>query len=125
METAEFEAKKREWEEAAEAKTAKNRAKRQKKKDRAKEKGKASEQGGSGRADSSKDGEAAEIPLKKRRLVNGQELLFKRPGEEDSDEEGDVGPMPTGGGGAGADVAHEQPAAPVDEGQKIVIHEDD
>ena len=124
METAEFEAKKREWEEAAEAKTAKNRAKRQKKKERAKEKGKASEQGGSGRADSSKDSDAVEIPLKKRRLVNGQELVFKRPGEDESDEEGDVGPMPSGGG-TGADIVHEQPVGPVDEGQKITIHEDD
>ena len=43
---------------------------------------------------------------------------------DESDEEGDVGPMPSGGG-TGADIAHEQPVGPVDEGQKITIHEDD
>ena len=110
----------------AEAKTAKNRAKRQKKKERAKEKGKGADAGasGAGGGGSERDGAAVDIPLKKRRLVNGQELVFKRPGEDESDEEGDVGPLPSGGG-LGADIAHEQPVGPVDEGQKITIHEDD
>ncbi|EIW82924.1 DUF1168-domain-containing protein [Coniophora puteana RWD-64-598 SS2] len=83
-ETAEFERKRKEAEDLAEAKTAKNRAKRQKKKDRMK--GKATERSGDGADDTS-----ADVPLKKRRLVNGKELVFRRPGE-DSEEEDEHGP---------------------------------
>lgn len=86
LETADFERKKRDQEEAAESKTAKNRAKRQKKKERAKGKGPAGEgnaaQSGSGNQGSS------DLPIKKRRLVNGQELVFKKPGEGSGDESG-------------------------------------
>lgn len=117
-ETAEFEKKRHEWEEQAEAKTAKNRAKRQKKKERAKGKGGESEP--KKRDDSS---QVAEAPLKKRRLVNGQELVFRRPGEDsDEDDEGDVGPTPSA---RQEDALPEQPIAPVVDAQRIIIHEED
>jgi hypothetical protein len=79
---AEFERKRKEAEDLAEAKTAKNRAKRQKKKERAKGKASAGEQS----ADVEEDGKRSEVAIKKRRLVSGKELVFRRPGE-DSDEE--------------------------------------
>ncbi|KAG6869131.1 hypothetical protein C0993_001696 [Termitomyces sp. T159_Od127] len=86
---AEFERKRREAEEAAEAKTAKNRAKRQKKKDRAKAKG----------AGTQADTELSQgqdpqptVPIKKRRLVNGKEMIFRQPGEESDDSEDVVPP---------------------------------
>ncbi|KAG6332496.1 hypothetical protein ID866_6598 [Astraeus odoratus] len=83
-ETADFERRKKEAEEQAEAKTAKNRARRQKKKERAKVK--SAEKHGNGTVEC-RDG-AMEIPIKKRRIVNGTELVFRRVGEEsDSDEE--------------------------------------
>jgi hypothetical protein len=73
-------------EEIAEAKTAKNRAKRQKKKERAKAKpGKAEGENTKNYGDAS----AADLPIKKRRLVNGKELVFKKPGEASDDEESD------------------------------------
>lgn len=85
VEEAAFERKRREAEELAESKTAKNRAKRQKKKERSKTKGSAPEGQGGG---------ASDAPIKKRRLVNGQELVFRKPGEEsDSDNEETVGPQ--------------------------------
>ncbi|KAJ7218016.1 hypothetical protein GGX14DRAFT_599143 [Mycena pura] len=86
--TAEFERKRREAEEVAESKTAKNRAKRQKKKERG---GKTKASG----AEKAQAGSAASgAPLKKRRLVNGQELVFRKPGEaSDSDDDEEVGPV--------------------------------
>lgn len=66
--------------------------------------------------------------MKKRRLVNGEAHVFKRPGEESgSEDEGDgedVGPIPTTGT---ANSAHpEQPVAPIaDVTQRITIIEDD
>ena len=115
--------KKRGWEEQAEAKTAKNRAKRQKKKERAKAGGGKSN-GGDGQA---KDGKA-DVPLKKRRLVNGKEMVFRRPGEEGSDDEGggreeSPGPRPELPNAVTDDADAEQ-AAPADT-TKVVIHEDD
>ncbi|KAG5735122.1 PRKR-interacting protein 1 like protein [Termitomyces sp. T112] len=86
---AEFERKRREAEEAAEAKTAKNRAKRQKKKDRAKAKG-------TGTQDDKEPSQGqdahARVPIKKRRLVNGKEMIFRQPGEESDDSEANVPP---------------------------------
>ena len=95
----EFEQKKREWEDQAEAKTAKNRAKRQKKKERSKGKGNKDKDGGGSGDEGRTLDTPSSAPLKKRRLVNGKELVFKRPGE-DSDDEGaypdngstDIGP---------------------------------
>ncbi|KAI0743932.1 hypothetical protein C8Q80DRAFT_1272556 [Daedaleopsis nitida] len=123
-ELAEFEQKKRQWEEAAESKTAKNRAKRQKKKERAK--GKSTEKGteevGPG-AGSGANGSQAEAPFKKRRLVSGKEMVFRRPGEEDSDEEegDDVGPMPN----ANISTTDDASAVPIVDAQRITIIEDD
>lgn len=83
-----FERKRREAEDLAESKTAKNRAKRQKKKERSKTKGSAPENGKG-------DGGGLDAPIKKRRLVNGQELVFRKPGEESDgeDEDEEVGPQ--------------------------------
>lgn len=69
-------------EETADAKTAKNRAKRQKKKERSKGKSDDSEvtRDGSQRSN-------ADLPMKKRRLVNEEELVFKKPGEGSDDDE--------------------------------------
>ena len=74
-------------------KTAKNRAKRQKKKARATGKGAEKE----GRDGAGAAGDAPDVPLKKRRLISGKELVFRRPGEEsdgEGDEDEDVGPAP-------------------------------
>lgn len=69
------------------------------------------------------------MPLKKRRLVNGKELVFRKPGEEtDEDEDEDEGgpeanvrdePVPADG-----NEPAPQPACIATE-QKIIIHEDD
>jgi len=114
-------------EEDADAKTAKNRAKRLKKKERSKTKG-----NGSGGQKEDQDDTGAptdkpsnDAPLKKRRLVNGSELVFRKPGEEedgDGDEE-DGGPLPMivrpSDEGVAADAQ-----LPVAE-SNMVIHDDD
>ncbi|KAH9929536.1 uncharacterized protein BXZ73DRAFT_90390 [Epithele typhae] len=129
-EVADFEKKKRQWDEAAEAKTAKNRAKRQKKKERAKGKCPEKDQDGShgtgrGGGGSGPSGDkSVDAPFKKRRLVSGKEMVFRRPGEEDSDEEDDdEGPMPAPSTGVDA-IADAQPVAVID-APRIIIHEDD
>ncbi|KAJ3553005.1 hypothetical protein NM688_g3849 [Phlebia brevispora] len=123
-EEAEFEQKRRGWEEQAEAKTAKNRAKRQKKKERAKSKG---QEHDGGKAERQTDA-STDVPLKKRRLVNGQELVFKRPGDEsESEHEEDhrhVHHDPGSAAGA-ASTTDEHPAVPVVDTQRITIVEDD
>lgn len=121
-EEAEFERKREEAEATAEAKTSKNRAKRQKKKERSKKGGAAAED----KADSSTghgDKEGGSAPIKKRRLVNGKELVFRRPGE-DSDDEGDEGaPAPST-----EPLVNEEQIADVPQvldTPRIIIHEDD
>ncbi len=87
----EFDEKKRKMEEDADSKTAKNRAKRLKKKERSKTKGNGSEgqKEGAGAPTAKPSNDA---PLKKRRLVNGSELVFRKPGEEDEEDgDGDEG----------------------------------
>jgi hypothetical protein len=122
-ESAAFESRRREAEEQAEAKTAKNRAKRQKKKERSKAKPTTSLDGVGGDGDSEGQKVAA-VPIKKRRLVNGKELLFKRPGEDSDADEDD------------ALAQHEEDDVPgfeqeppetvvILEEPRIVIHEDD
>ncbi|KAJ7647281.1 DUF1168-domain-containing protein [Roridomyces roridus] len=116
LEDAAFERKRREAEELADSKTAKNRAKRQKKKERAKGKGPGENGQGGGTSNS-------DAPIKKRRLVNGQELVFRKPGEEsDGEEEEAVGPPPPV-------AAEPEPEIPADVPQilepRITIHEDD
>jgi hypothetical protein len=80
----------------------------------------------------------SEAPLKKRRLVNGTELVFKRPGEDsDDDDEGGAGPMPAvavaslafghGPGQDSADVGADDVVKRilvVSEEARIVIHDD-
>ncbi|KAH7927138.1 DUF1168-domain-containing protein [Leucogyrophana mollusca] len=126
-ETEEFERRRREAEELAEAKTAKNRAKRQKKKERSKVK--PIEKGADGQDVIMKDTTQG-APLKKRRLVNGKELVFKRPGEDSEDEEaeaeGDNSPLEPAE--AQGDTSHQVPveeAPRVIEQKRILIHEDD
>ncbi|PCH43680.1 DUF1168-domain-containing protein [Wolfiporia cocos MD-104 SS10] len=121
-EAGEFERRRREREEQAEAKTAKNRAKRQKKKERAKSKG-AEQEAASG----SGSAETPDVPLKKRRLVSGKELIFRRPGEEsDDDQDETVGPAPADpmDDGHAAENADLTPV-PVVEAPRITIHEED
>ncbi|KAJ6499250.1 hypothetical protein C8R45DRAFT_109327 [Mycena sanguinolenta] len=114
-----FERKRREAEDLAESKTAKNRAKRQKKKERSKTKGSAPENGKG-------DGGGPDAPIKKRRLVNGQELVFRKPGEESDGEDEDeevgppVAPQPTT---TEPDVPEDAPA--ILDAPRITIHEDD
>lgn len=85
-EGAEFEMRRREAEETANAKTAKNRAKRLKKKERSKAKSGSAEPSASmSRADG--EPQSTDSPLKKRRLVNGTELVFKRPAADESGDE--------------------------------------
>ncbi|KAH9930379.1 DUF1168-domain-containing protein [Amylocystis lapponica] len=119
-EVTEFERKKREREEQAEVKTAKNRAKRQKKKDRAKGKEKEGTSGpGEGNAD---------VPLKKRRLVNGKELVFKRPGEEsdeDEDEDEDGPALADSGEATNPAGVSDLSSVPVVDAPRIIIHEED
>ncbi|KAF9227416.1 DUF1168-domain-containing protein [Gyrodon lividus] len=126
-ETAEFEQKRKEAEDLAEAKTAKNRAKRHKKKERAK--AKPSDKAGDGGG----QGGTSEAPLKKRRLVNGKELVFMKQGEESDEEEGEEphGPCPGAEEFRSADGDGSGPQATVEEvariatDQRITIHEDD
>ncbi|TFK54426.1 DUF1168-domain-containing protein, partial [Heliocybe sulcata] len=126
-EVAEFERKKREWEEQAEAKTAKNRAKRQKKKEKAKTvKQDTQKDESQGIARSREDDGVPSAPLKKRRLVSGKELLFRRPGEDSEDEEMGGSGDEAGPQLSGQEKAEEAAApVPIIEGHKITIIEED
>jgi len=122
-ETMEFERKRREREEQANAKTAKNRAKRMKKKERTKGKGPEKDTGSA--AAPSKD--ASDVPLKKRRLVNGQELVFRRPGDEsDEGDEDDIGPaLPQVERGDADTETLETSPVPIIDAPRITIYEED
>ncbi|KAF5386222.1 hypothetical protein D9615_002231 [Tricholomella constricta] len=119
---ADFERKRREAEELAEAKTAKNRAKRQKKKERAKTKGGGAEDSSMSQAHD--DSEVA-APVKKRRLVNGKELIFRQPGDDSNGEEEEERAEPNAldALSSSANVAISE-AIQVVELPKITIHED-
>jgi len=120
----EFERKKREWEEQANAKTSKNRAKRQKKKERAR--GKAGEKDKEHDGDSTPQrGDTPDVPLKKRRLVSGKELVFRRPGEDSDESEDEVGPAPLESPNSAEPAPAEQPAVPIIDAPRIIIHEED
>ncbi|GBE80992.1 hypothetical protein SCP_0307150 [Sparassis crispa] len=122
-ETQAFESKKQEWELQAEAKTAKNRAKRQKKKERAKVKGPEKESA----AGSETNAGQVDAPLKKRRLVSGKELIFKRPGaDSDEDDDDDIGPAPPEQSLEGVDTGTlRQRPVPIVDAPRIIIHEDE
>lgn len=114
----EFELKKRERDEEAEAKTAKNRAKRQKKK--AKSKGVKEDNG---------DRMTVDGPIKKRRLVNGQELVFKKRDGGSSDEDEEAEPEKVTVAAPGPSRTKEAPPEPVAQPAvdmaKIIFHDDD
>ncbi|OCH88865.1 DUF1168-domain-containing protein [Obba rivulosa] len=122
----EFERKKREREQQAEAKTAKNRAKRQKKKERGrgKEDDRDKEADGDGAPQRS---DTPDVPLKKRRLVSGTALVFRRPGEESDgdEEEEELGLAPLESNDNAEPVPAEHPAVPIVNAARIIIHEDD
>ncbi|KAF8973227.1 hypothetical protein BDZ97DRAFT_1912787 [Flammula alnicola] len=126
IEEAEFEGKRRAMDEAANAKTAKNRAKRQKKKDRSKAKG-----AGNGETEATTNASQSstvELPIKKRRLVNGKELVFKRPGEasdEDGSDEETEQPEPVEGIPQQSTSGPAANTPPVVETSRITILEDD
>lgn len=61
------------------------------------------------------------MPLKKRRLVNGKELVFRRPGEGSDDDDEDVGPNPQDAYDAMPDV----PPVAIADARKITIIEED
>jgi hypothetical protein len=121
-EEAEFERKRREAEEITNAKTAKNRVKRQKKKEKVKMKA-------NGQDDvSSRPGAehtSTDLPLKKRRLINGKELIFRRPGDSsDEDPEEATGQLDSSlRQSSPTSVSKDIPV--VLETSKITIHEDD
>ncbi|KAL0577321.1 hypothetical protein V5O48_004677 [Marasmius crinis-equi] len=124
-ETAEFERRRKEAEENAEAKTAKNRAKRQKKKDRSKA-AKSESKTGEGGTSEVGNGSANEAPLKKRRLVNGRELIFKRQdGEDEEEQDEDNGPQLEPTSPSNNDTLRSQESlAAVVETSRVVIHDD-
>ncbi|THU95643.1 DUF1168-domain-containing protein [Dendrothele bispora CBS 962.96] len=123
VETAEYDARRREQEASAEAKTAKNRAKRQKKKERAKNK---THDSGPSKAERTTDSGASDVPFKKRRLVNGKELVF-RPQEDadEEDEDEDEGPQPASNASERAEASTTVLQVPVADEPRITIHEDD
>ncbi|KAK0210504.1 hypothetical protein DFS33DRAFT_1270534 [Desarmillaria ectypa] len=119
---ANFERQRREAAAVTEAKTAKNRARRLKKKERSKAHGaQATESPGKGGDNYA----AAYVPIKKRRLVNGKELVFRRPGEDSDEENEDTEPVPERlePQKVPKDVPSNLPQV-LDE-PKITIHEDD
>ncbi|KAF8633450.1 hypothetical protein AX17_004619 [Amanita inopinata Kibby_2008] len=126
---AEFERKRREAEEAANVKTAKNRAKRQKKKERAKAKGANGDRDGLNVRSSEVDDRSQQnIPIKKRRLVSGRELVFRRPGEESESEEDEEQEERTTVQAKPPDsvLSIEEVNVPqASEVQRVIIHEDD
>jgi hypothetical protein len=111
----EFEQRKQEREQTIEAKTAKNRAKRQKKKEKAK---------AASKETSKTDGQRDDGPIKKRRLVNGKELVFKKKDYRESDDE-EIGPTPDDRASAYNEGDGSSTAVPASDVAKITVHEDD
>lgn len=121
-EEAEFEKKRKEAEALAEAKTAKNRARRQKKKERMK--AKSAEKNTDGDDHGGMD-DAAEAPVKKRRIVNGTELVFRKPGEESDEDEELANAEQQVVEAVFANLEAASEARLISSEQKIIIHEDD
>ena len=111
----EFERRRQEREEALDAKTAKNRAKRQKKKEKAKVASKET---------SKADGPQDDGPVKKRRLVNGKELVFKKRDDRESDDE-EIGPLPAERPSATNEEDGSSAAVPASDVARIIVHEDE
>lgn len=110
----EFEQRKQEREQALDAKTAKNRAKRQKKKEKAKAASKETPKA---------DGQQDDGPIKKRRLVSGKELVFKKRDDRESDDE--IGPHPDEQLSASDEEGGLSTAVPASDVAKIIVHEDE
>lgn len=121
-EEAEFERKRKEAEALAEAKTAKNRARRQKKKERMK--AKSAEKNTDGDDHGGMD-DTAEAPVKKRRIVNGTELVFRKPGEESDEDEELANAEQQVVEAVFANLEAASEARLISSEQKIIIHEDD
>ena len=121
-EEAEFERKRREAEEIANAKTAKNRVKRQKKKEMIKMKGNG-QNNESSRADA--EHTSTDLPLKKRRLVNGKELIFRRPGDSSDEEPEEAAGQPDSSLRQRSPTLVSKDTPAVLETSKITIQEDD
>ena len=125
--TAEFERKRKEAQDAAEAKTAKNREKRHKKKERAKQGQDKSEE--ARRIDGASGTSATGVSLKKRRLVSGKELVFRKPGEESDDEKDEDSQFHEVSEEQAShnvlDIPQTPASVPVAEQVRIAIHEDD
>lgn len=111
----EFEQRKQEREQTLDAKTAKNRAKRQKKKEKVKAASKEAPKA---------DGQQDDGPVKKRRLVNGKELVFKKRDDRESDDE-EIGPTPNQRSSAANEEDGVSTALPASDVAKIIVHEDD
>ena len=122
-EQAEFDRRKRERDEAADAKTAKNRAKRQKRKAARKKSG--------GKNSSGSDSDSDQGEIKKKRILggDGKGVAFRRPGEEDDgngDEDEEIGPsLPEHTLSAKTDTAEHAPSATVVDTPAILVHDDD
>lgn len=118
QDAAEFEQRKREREEQSNAKTAKNRAKRQKKKNRAMGK----------EAQGSTDGAGtSEDPTKWRRLAaDGANIVFRRPGDvsDEDDDEGPALPIPRPSSLDESDLPILPPDVKIAEPTQIIIHDD-
>lgn len=121
-EEAEFERKRKEAEALAEAKTAKNRARRQKKKERMK--AKSAEKNTDGDDHGGTD-DTAEAPVKKRRIVNGTELVFRKPGEESDEDEELANAEQQVVEAVFANLEAASETRLISSEQKIIIHEDD
>jgi hypothetical protein len=66
-----------------------------------------------------------DVPLKKRRLVNGTELVFKKPGEASEEESDDEGPLAPPQEEEATTTAASAERHPVVETSRITIVEDD
>ena len=67
-------------------------------------------------------GASSDLPLKKRRLISGKEMVFKKPGEEeDFTEDEEEGPQPI----EDHSTAPTEVPIPIDDRPRITIHEDD
>lgn len=126
----EFAAKKRQWEEEADAKTSKNRAKRLKKKERSKVKASSNRDTDADEIKSSEANTQQGTPFKKRRMVNGAEVVFHKPreGEEDASSEDEMGPSPLPSTVSETQTppssVPDATQVPVIDAPKIVIHDD-
>ena len=70
------------------------------------------------------DGQQDDGPIKKRRLVNGKELVFKKRDDRESDDE-EVGPAPNEPPSAANEEDGLSMAMPASDVARITVHEDD